>query len=435
MGKNVVVIGTQWGDEGKGKIVDWLAESAQGVVRFQGGHNAVHTLVIGGKKTVLRLIPSGALHPSVAIYIGNGVVLSPSALLTEIRELEAAGVDIRQRLRISPACPLVLPVHVALDQAREAGLGDTKIGTTGRGIGPAYEDKIARRALRVQDLLDPERFSARLETLLEYHNFTLVNYHHRPPVDFATTRDELLALAKELAPMIADVAGLIHQARKRGDSLLFEGAQGALLDIDHGTYPYVTSSNCIAGAAAPGAGIGPQLLDYVLGIVKAYTTRVGTGPFPTELTDDVGAGLARRGNEFGSVTGRPRRCGWLDLPLLKRSFELNGVDGTCITKLDVLDGMPELRICVGYTVDGKPLDLIPTGADAVAKCRPVYETLPGWSESTVGVKSFDALPVNARAYLTRIEQMTGVPIAMVSTGPDRTETILRTHPFETADKG
>jgi len=429
MGKNVVVIGTQWGDEGKGKIVDWLAESAQGVVRFQGGHNAGHTLVIKGRKTVLRLIPSGALHPGVGIFIGNGVVLSPSALMTEIRELEAAGVDIRSRLRISPACPLVLPVHVALDQAREAGMGDTKIGTTGRGIGPAYEDKIARRALRVQDLLDPQRFAAKLETLLEFHNFALVNYYKKPAVDFATTRDETLALARELEPMIADVAGLLHAARVRGDSMLFEGAQGALLDIDHGTYPYVTSSNCLAGAAAPGAGIGPQLLDYVLGIVKAYTTRVGTGPFPTELTDDVGAGLAKRGNEFGSVTGRPRRCGWLDIPLLKRSFELNGVDGTCITKLDVLDGMPELKVCVGYTVDGKPLDLIPTGADAVARCTPVYETLPGWQESTVGATTFDALPANARAYLRRIESLTGVPIAMVSTGPDRAETILRTHPF------
>ena len=430
MGKNVVVIGTQWGDEGKGKIVDWLAESAQGVVRFQGGHNAGHTLVIGGKKTVLRLIPSGALHPGVGIYIGNGVVLSPSALMTEIRELEAAGIDIRSRLIVSPACPLVLPVHVALDQAREAGMGDTKIGTTGRGIGPAYEDKIARRALRVQDLLDPVRFSEKLEVLLEFHNFALVNYYHCPAIDFATTRDETLAFALELRPMIGDVAGLIHKARARGDSLLFEGAQGALLDIDHGTYPYVTSSNCIAGAAAPGSGIGPQLLDYVLGIVKAYTTRVGTGPFPTELTDAIGMGLAKRGNEFGSVTGRPRRCGWLDIPLLKRSFELNGVDGTCITKLDVLDGMPELKICVAYTVDGKPVDLIPTGADAVAKCAPVYETLPGWNDSTVGAKSFDALPANARAYLSRIEQLTGVPIAMVSTGPDRSETILRTHPFQ-----
>ena len=429
MGKNVVVIGTQWGDEGKGKIVDWLTESAQGVVRFQGGHNAGHTLVIGGRKTVLRLIPSGALRPGVAILIGNGVVLSPSALMSEIAELEKAGIEVRSRLRISPACPLVLPVHVALDQAREVAMGETKIGTTGRGIGPAYEDKIARRALRVQDLLEPKRFSEKLEALLEFHNFTLVNYYKAAPVPFEKTRDETLALAAEIAPMVADVAGLIYEMRRRGDSLLFEGAQGALLDIDHGTYPYVTSSNCLAGAAAPGTGIGPQLLDYVLGIVKAYTTRVGTGPFPTELTDDIGKGLAARGNEFGSVTGRPRRCGWLDIPALRRSFELNGVDGLCITKLDVLDGMRELRICTHYTVNGSTVNLIPTGADAVARLTPVYETLPGWEESTVGVKAYDALPTNARAYLERIEKLTGVPIAMISTGPDRDETILIQQPF------
>jgi len=429
MGKNVVVIGTQWGDEGKGKIVDWLTESAQGVVRFQGGHNAGHTLVIGGKKTVLRLIPSGALRPAVAIYIGNGVVLSPSALMAEIAELETAGVEIRSRLRISPACALVLPVHVALDQAREAGMGDTKIGTTGRGIGPAYEDKIARRALRVQDLLDPDRFSAKLMALLEYHNFTLVHYHQCAPVPFEKTRDETLAFAAEIAPMVADVAALIQQSRERNDSLVFEGAQGSLLDIDHGTYPYVTSSNCLAGAAAPGCGIGPQLLDYVLGIVKAYTTRVGTGPFPTELTDEIGAGLAQRGNEFGSVTGRPRRCGWIDVPALRRSFELNGVDGLCITKLDVLDGMETLHICIGYTMDGKRVDRIPTGADAVARCLPIYETMPGWQASTFGVKTYDALPANARAYLERIEQLTSVRIAMISTGPDREETILRHNPF------
>jgi adenylosuccinate synthase len=434
MGKNVVVIGTQWGDEGKGKIVDWLTESAQGVVRFQGGHNAGHTLVIGGKKTVLRLIPSGALRPGVAIYIGNGVVLSPSALMTEIAELETAKIEIRSRLRISPACALVLPVHVALDQARESGMGDTKIGTTGRGIGPSYEDKIARRALRVQDLLDPDRFSAKLVALLEYHNFTLVHYHKSSPVPFEKMRDETLAFAAEIAPMVADVAALIHQSRERGDSLVFEGAQGALLDIDHGTYPYVTSSNCLAGAAAPGCGIGPQLLDYVLGIVKAYTTRVGTGPFPTELTDEVGAGLAKRGNEFGSVTGRPRRCGWIDIPALRRSFELNGVDGVCITKLDVLDGMQTLNICIGYTMDGKRLDRIPTGADAVARCLPIYETLPGWQASTVGVKTYDALPANARAYLERIEQLTNVQIAMISTGPDREETIVQDHPFHPSDE-
>jgi len=429
MGKNVVVIGTQWGDEGKGKIVDWLTESATGVVRFQGGHNAGHTLVIGGKKTVLRLIPSGVLRPGVAIFVGNGVVLSPAALLQEIDELEAAGVEVRSRLKISPACPLVLPIHVALDQAREGALGETKIGTTGRGIGPAYEDKIARRALRVQDLLDPDRFATKLEALLEFHNFMLVNYYKRDPVPFSKTRDETLMYALQLAPMVADVAALLQQARARGESLLFEGAQGALLDIDHGTYPYVTSSNCLAGAAASGSGIGPQMLDYVLGLVKAYATRVGTGPFPTELTDDIGAGLAKRGNEFGSVTGRPRRCGWLDLAALKRSVQLNGVDGLCITKLDVLDGMSEIQLCTSYMRYGRALDLIPTGAEAVAECTPVYETLPGWQDSTVGAKSFAALPANARAYLHRIEALTGVPIAMVSTGPDRDETILVHHPF------
>ncbi len=429
MGKNVVVIGTQWGDEGKGKVVDWLTEHAQGVVRFQGGHNAGHTLVIGDRKTVLRLIPSGILRPDVRVYIGNGVVLSPMALLQEIAELETAGIEVRRRLSISPACPLVLPHHVALDQAREASMGETKIGTTGRGIGPAYEDKIARRALRVQDMFHPDRFAAKLEPLLEYHNFVLTQYHKREPVSFRETLDEVMALAPQMKPMIADVAALIQDARHRGDSLLFEGAQGALLDIDHGTYPYVTSSNCLAGAAAPGCGIGPQLLDYVLGIVKAYTTRVGTGPFPTELTDATGATLAKRGNEFGSVTGRPRRCGWLDLPALKRSLQLNGVDGLCITKLDVLDGIGPIRICTGYTTEGTRIDLLPTGAEAVAECHPVYEELPGWDQNTFGVKRFDDLPHNARAYLRRIEQLAGVPIAMVSTGPERDETILMHHPF------
>ena len=429
MGKFVVVIGAQWGDEGKGKIVDWLTESAQGVVRFHGGHNAGHTLVTGGRRTVLRLIPSGVLHEDVPILIGNGVVLSPSALLQEINELEAAGVRVRSRLRISPACPLVLPVHVALDQAREKALGDVKIGTTGRGIGPAYEDKVARRALRLQDLADPARFAHRLEKLLELHNSTLVHHYKADPLPFAPMRDELCAMAREIVPMIADVAALIHDAHARGDSLLFEGAQGALLDIDHGTYPYVTSSNCIAGAAATGSGIGPRLIDYVLGIVKAYTTRVGTGPFPTELTDDVGATLGKRGNEFGSVTGRARRCGWIDIPLLRRSFQLNGVDGQCITKLDVLDTLPEIRLCTQYELDGAAIDLIPTGADAVARCVPVYETMAGWNESTVGARTFDELPHAAREYLRRIEALTGVPIAMVSTGPDRGETILVHHPF------
>jgi adenylosuccinate synthase len=427
MPKNVVIIGTQWGDEGKGKIVDWLCEQASGVVRFQGGHNAGHTLVIGGRKTVLRLIPSGVLRPKVAVLIGNGVVLSPSALLQEIGELEAAGVSVRPRLMISPACPLVLPSHVALDQARESGGG--KIGTTGRGIGPAYEDKIARRALRVQDLLDPDRFAARLEGLLEYHNFLLTQYYRRSAVPFAKTRDEALAQGREIAPMVGDVSATINAMRGRGESLVFEGAQGALLDIDHGTYPYVTSSNCLAGAAAPGSGIGPRLIDYVLGIVKAYTTRVGGGPFPTELTDAVGAGLAKRGNEFGSVTGRPRRCGWLDVPLLRRSFELSGVDGMCVMKLDVLDGMDEIRVCTHYEVDGERVDRIPSGAEAVARCVPVYETLPGWKESTVGARRLDALPAAARAYLARIEELTATPIAMVSTGPDRDDTILLRHPL------
>jgi adenylosuccinate synthase len=429
MGKNVVVIGTQWGDEGKGKVVDWLTEHAQGVVRFQGGHNAGHTLVIGDKKTVLRLIPSGILRPNVRVYIGNGVVVSPSALLQEIVELESAGIEVRSRLSISPACPLVLPYHVALDQAREASLGETKIGTTGRGIGPAYEDKIARRALRVQDVFYPDRFAAKLELLLAYHNFVLTQYYKCAAVPYRETLDAALALAPQLEPMVADVAARIQEARRRGDSLLFEGAQGALLDIDHGTYPYVTSSNCLAGAAAPGSGIGPQLLDYVLGIVKAYTTRVGTGPFPTELEDEIGATLAKRGNEFGSVTGRPRRCGWLDLPALKRSLQLNGVDGLCITKLDVLDGIGPISICTEYTAAGRRLELLPSGAEAVAECKPVYEEVPGWDQSTFGVKRFDDLPQNARAYLRRIEQLAGVPIAMVSTGPERDETILMHHPF------
>ena len=428
--RNVVVIGAQWGDEGKGKIVDWLTESAQGVVRFQGGHNAGHTLVIGGRRTVLRLIPSGVLREGVAVLIGNGVVVSPAALMQEIAELESAGVELRSRLMISPACPLVLPIHVALDKAREAALGDTlKIGTTGRGIGPAYEDKVGRRALRVQDLLDPRRFAEKLERLLDMHNFALVHYYKAEVVDFTTTRDEVLALGEAIAPMVGDVAAAIQRARARGESLLFEGAQGALLDVDHGTYPYVTSSNCLAGAAAPGTGIGPHLIDYVLGIVKAYTTRVGTGPFPTELTDETGATLARRGNEFGSVTGRPRRCGWLDIPALRRSFQLNGVNGQCITKLDVLDGLPEICICTRYAIDGESVDLIPTGADQVARCRPVYETLPGWNESTIGARTFSALPAAARAYLQRIEALTEVPIAMVSTGADRDDTILVHHPF------
>jgi adenylosuccinate synthase len=430
MSKNIVVIGTQWGDEGKGKIVDWLAESAHGVVRFQGGHNAGHTLWVNGKKTILRLIPSGIMHPSVTCYIGNGVVLSPEALLKEISELEAAGLDVRSRLRISEACPLILPYHVALDQAREARRGDAKIGTTGRGIGPAYEDKVARRALRVQDLFDPVGFRAKVEEVLDLHNFVLTQYLGAQAVSIDEVVDQAMALAPAIAPMVADVSSALFAVQQAGKNLLFEGAQGALLDVDHGTYPYVTSSNCIAGAAAAGAGVGPQTLNYVLGITKAYATRVGSGPFPTELLDETGARLASVGKEFGSVTGRPRRCGWFDGAALKRSVRLNGISGLCITKLDVLDGLPVLKMGVGYELDGKQIDVLPYGAAAVARAKPILEEMPGWTESTVGVTQFDKLPANAQRYLTRMSEVCGVPIDMVSTGPDRNETIMLRHPFK-----
>jgi len=430
MSKNVVVIGTQWGDEGKGKIVDWLTDHAQGVVRFQGGHNAGHTLVIGGKKTVLHLIPSGILRDKVACYIGNGVVLSPQALLEEVATLEGAGVNVASRLKISEACPLILPYHVALDQARESAKGIGKIGTTGRGIGPAYEDKVARRAIRLQDLFHRKRFAAKLGEVLDFHNFVLKNYFRVAIVDFQKTLDETLALADRIKPMVADVPRMLYEAHQTGSSLLFEGAQGALLDVDHGTYPFVTSSNCVAGAAAAGAGIGPGLLHYVLGITKAYTTRVGSGPFPTELDDDVGKQLASRGNEFGSTTGRPRRCGWFDAAALKRSIQINGVSGLCVTKLDVLDGMERIRLGVGYKVNGVSRDLLPFGAEMLAECEPVYEEVPGWSESTVGLTRFDQLPKTAQNYLKRIEQVCGVPVDMVSTGADREQTIVRRHPFE-----
>ena len=430
MAKNVVVIGTQWGDEGKGKVVDWLTDHAQGVVRFQGGHNAGHTLVINGKKTILKLIPSGILREGVACYIGNGVVLSPSALLQEIDELEGAGIAVASRLRISGACPLILPYHVAIDLGREAAKGAGKIGTTGRGIGPAYEDKVARRAIRLQDLFNRERFSEKLRELLDYHNFVLQHYLKVQPVDFQKTLDETLAFAPRLEPMMADVSSELHRAAAKGHHLLFEGAQGALLDIDHGTYPFVTSSNCVAGAAAAGAGVGPQMLHYVLGIIKAYTTRVGSGPFPTELEDEIGEQLRKRGNEFGSVTGRPRRCGWFDAAALKRSIQINGVSGLCVTKLDVLDGLEKIKLGVGYTVAGKTMDIFPAGADACKDCVPVYAEMPGWSESTAGIKSFDALPAAARAYLRRLEAICGVPVDMISTGPDREETIVLRHPFK-----
>ncbi len=429
MGKNVVIIGTQWGDEGKGKIVDWLTETAHGVVRFQGGHNAGHTLVIAGKKQVLRLIPSGILRPGVTCYIGNGVVLSPNALLSEIDELEAAGVSVRDRLRISDSCTLILPYHVAVDQAREARRGEAKIGTTGRGIGPAYEDKVARRAVRVRDLFYPGYFRDRVAEVLDLHNFMLVHYLKAPALDVSQVVDEALALAERIRPMVGDVPTMLHAAMARGANLLFEGAQGALLDVDHGTYPYVTSSNCVAGAAAAGAGVGPGVLNYVLGIVKAYTTRVGSGPFPTELHDAVGTHLATRGKEFGSVTGRPRRCGWFDAPALKRSIQLNGIGGLCVTKLDVLDGLDRVQLCTGYKLDGRVLDMLPFGAEAVAECQPIYEEMPGWSGTTFGVKTWAGLPRNAQRYLERLSEVAGAPIDIVSTGPDRDETILIRHPF------
>ncbi|MFY8130326.1 MAG: adenylosuccinate synthase, partial [Burkholderiaceae bacterium] len=419
MMKNVVVIGTQWGDEGKGKVVDWLTDHAHGVVRFQGGHNAGHTLIIGGKKTILRLIPSGIMRPDVTCYIGNGVVLSPEALLKEIDELESAGLQVASRLRISEACPLILPYHVALDQAREAKRGAAKIGTTGRGIGPAYEDKVARRAIRVQDLFNPEKFAERLCEVLEYHNFVLTQYLGAAEVSFQSVFDTTMVLAERIKPMVADVPRLLHEVNAQGKNLLFEGAQGSLLDVDHGTYPFVTSSNCLAGAASAGAGVGPGRLHYVLGITKAYTTRVGSGPFPTELHDEVGKRIAEVGKEFGSVTGRPRRCGWFDAAALRRSVQLNGVSGLCITKLDVLDGFETLRLGVGYQVKGQALDLLPFGAENVEGCEPVYEEFPGWSETTVGVTQYEQLPANARKYLERLAEVCGAPIDMISTGPDR----------------
>jgi len=435
-GRNVVVVGTQWGDEGKGKLVDWLTESAQGVVRFQGGHNAGHTLVINGVKTALHLIPSGIMRPGVKCYIGNGVVLSPAKLFEEIAGLEKAGVEVRSRLRISEACPLILPFHVALDVAREAFRekgGSAKIGTTGRGIGPAYEDKIARRALRVQDLKHPERFASKLRELLALHNFVLTGYLGAPAIDFDAVFNEAMLHAERLLPMMADVSRELNDAHVGGANLLFEGAQGTLLDVDHGTYPYVTSSNCVAGNAAAGAGVGPGMLHYILGITKAYCTRVGGGPFPTELDWETpgtpGYHMSTVGAEKGVTTGRSRRCGWFDAALLKRSAQVNGLTGLCITKLDVLDGINKLLLCTGYELDGEITDILPMGADDIERCKPIYETLEGWTDSTVGVTDYAKLPVNARLYLQRIEQITGVPIAMVSTSPDRDHTIMLQHPY------
>jgi adenylosuccinate synthase len=433
----VVVVGTQWGDEGKGKVVDWLTDHAQGVVRFQGGHNAGHTLVINGRKTALQLIPSGVMREGVACYIGNGVVVDPAHLLSEIERLEAIGVEVRSRLFISESCPLILPFHVEVDRARETlreSSGSGKIGTTGKGIGPAYEDKVARRALRIQDLKHPQRFARKLVELLALHNVALSGYLGSKALEFQPIYDQAMRVAEQLSPMFADVGYALHQSHLRGDRLLFEGAQGTLLDIDHGTYPYVTSSNCVAGNAAAGAGVGPQMLHYRLGITKAYTTRVGGGPFPTELPIDqagtVGHHLSTVGQERGTVTGRARRCGWLDAAALRRAMIINGISGLCITKLDVLDGLQEVLVCTGYRLDGRVVDILPLDADDITRCEPVYEAFEGWSETTAGVTRWDDLPARARQYLLRVQELIGVPIDMVSTGPDRDHTIVIRHPFQ-----
>lgn len=428
--KNVLVVGTQWGDEGKGKIVDLLTDHAKGVVRFQGGHNAGHTIVVNGKKTVLRLIPSGILHADLTCFIGNGVVVSPEALIQEIKELENVGIAVHNRLKIAQTCPLVLPYHVALDQAREAKKGVNKIGTTGRGIGPAYEDKIARRAIRAQDLFYPDQLANKLKENVEYYNFLLQGYFKAPTLIFEAVLKHTLHYRQQLLPMITDVSSTLCHYYQTEKSLLFEGAQGTFLDIDHGTYPFVTSSNCTAGAAMCGAGISPQMLHYVLGIAKAYITRVGEGPFPTEQNNAIGQYLAQKGNEFGSVTGRPRRCGWFDAALLKRSVQINGLNGLCITKLDVMDGLEEVKLCLGYKLNNQTIDILPFGAEAVATCQPIYETLSGWHESTANIRQYEALPKNAKAYLKRIEAICGVPITIISTGTDRQDTIVLQHPFE-----
>jgi adenylosuccinate synthase len=430
MGKNVVIIGSQWGDEGKGKIVDLLTERTAAVVRFQGGHNAGHTVVIEGKKTVLHLIPSGILRSNVLCLIGNGVVVSPSALIKEMTLLEQSGIPVRKNLRISEACPLILPYHVELDQARERARGKAAIGTTGRGIGPAYEDKVARRALRAGDLLHRERFAAHLGEVLDYHNFVLQHYYKSKPLDFQTLLDEAMQSAEVLGPLITDVTSILFDIQKQGGDIMFEGAQGTLLDIDHGTYPFVTSSNTTAGGAATGTGMGPRNFDYILGITKAYTTRVGSGPFPTELFDETGEHLSSKGHEFGATTGRRRRCGWFDAVALRRSIQINSISGMCITKLDVLDGLESISMCTGYRINGVLHDTPPVGADAIAQCEPVYEEHPGWDTSTFGIREFDKLPANARAYLKRIEEVTGASIDIVSTGPDRNETIVLRHPFD-----
>ncbi len=430
MGKNVVVLGTQWGDEGKGKIVDLLTDKASAVVRFQGGHNAGHTLVIDGEKTVLHLIPSGILRENVQCLIGNGVVLSPHALLKEMKQLEETGVPVRERLRLSPACPLILPYHIALDQAREIARGNAKIGTTGRGIGPAYEDKVSRRGLRLGDLQDREMFAEKLKEVMAYHNFMLENYYKVEPVSYEAVLQECFEMAEELLPLVIDVTAKLHDMRKSGQNIMFEGAQGSLLDIDHGTYPYVTSSNTTAGGTSTGSGFGPLYLDYILGITKAYTTRVGGGPFPTELDCEIGQRLAERGHEFGSTTGRARRCGWFDAVALKHAIQVNSVSGICLTKLDVLDGLEEIKICTGYK-DAEGNDVYSlNGSDDYEKVTPQYLSVPGWSESTIGAQSLDQLPDNARAYIAKLEELMEAPIDIVSTGPDRVETIVLRDPYD-----
>lgn len=430
MAKNVVVVGAQWGDEGKGKIVDWLTEQAAGVVRFNGGHNAGHTLVINGKKTILRLIPSGIMHATSVCYLGNGVVLSPEAFFKEVDELIALGVpNVEARLRVSANAPLIMPYHVALDHAREAAAGNKKIGTTGRGIGPAYEDKVARRTVRVADLFEPERFAEQVRTVMKLHNFVLEKFLGAEPLDPEKVIADTLAYAERLRPMVRDVSASLQADMAAGKSFLFEGAQGSMLDIDHGTYPFVTSSNTVAGSACAGAGVGPHQLNYVLGITKAYCTRVGEGPFPTELFDETGELLRKKGNEFGAVTGRPRRCGWFDGAALRRAVQINGLTGLAIMKLDVLDGMDTVKLGVGYLYKGEKIDIMPAGADAVAECEPIYEEFPGWKESTFGVQKWEDLPESAQRYLTRLAEVAGAPIAVVSTGPDRVQTILRANPF------
>lgn len=430
MGKNIVILGSQWGDEGKGKIVDLLTDQVDSVVRFQGGHNAGHTLVINGKKTILRLIPSGILHKHVTCILGNGMVLSPTAFLAEISELEANGVDARNQLYISTACNLLLPIHAALDKAREKRLGKDAIGTTGRGIGPAYEDKVARRSIRMLDLGDAKKVEEKLREIMDYSNFMLKNYYMTDILDFQSALDELLSQAELLSPLVADTTAMLHQFYDEGKNILFEGAQGTFLDVDHGTYPYVTSSNTTAGNAAVGSGFGPLELDYVLGITKVYTTRVGAGPFPTELFDDIGAQIAKRGQEFGSVTGRPRRCGWFDAVALRRAVRINSISGLCVTKLDVLDELDTIKLCVGYRIDGKEIESLPFDATTLAHCEPIYEELPGWKTSTYGMTDYYQLPELAQRYLKRLEEVVGVPIDIISTGPDRIHTIILRHPFK-----